>query len=185
MLKSVDTLKSMDPNDKIVTVPDVFERYEGRTDMHDVCLADFAAMFTECKDSKGEKKIFQRSLPRVIRYVRYSHKKDPSNFFREQCLLFFPWRDEQFDIENQNCQKLYEENIIIVRQNQSKYVTITDDEIDELFKNLGDDDDEHNDNDESVEYKGEHLQEQSEDVDILAQSGIAKPKSQNITNRFF
>lgn len=94
------------------------------------------------------------------------------------CLLFLPWRSEIVDIENQNWQKLYEENMTIIRQNQAVYVTITDEEIDELFKCIKVDDDGDNE-------LREHLQEQSEDVDILAQSGIAKPKAQNITNRFF
>ena len=34
-------------------------------------------------------------MPRIIRYVKYNKKKDPENYFREQLMLFVPWRNEQ------------------------------------------------------------------------------------------
>ena len=39
-----------------------------------------------------------RNVPRVIHYVRYSLKKDPENHYREQLMLFMPWRNEQIDL---------------------------------------------------------------------------------------
>ena len=39
-----------------------------------------------------------RKVPRIIRYVRYNKKKDPENYFREQLMLFVPWRNEQKDL---------------------------------------------------------------------------------------
>ena len=35
---------------------------------------------------------------KVIRYVRYNQTKDPENYYREQLMLFMPWRNEQKDL---------------------------------------------------------------------------------------
>ena len=42
--------------------------------------------------------IKQRQKQRVLRYVRYSEKTDPENYYREKLLLFLPWRNEQKDL---------------------------------------------------------------------------------------
>ncbi|XP_031637004.1 uncharacterized protein LOC116349612 [Contarinia nasturtii] len=182
MLKSKKQLKAMNADDSNCTVPDAFDRYERRQGNDDVCLADFVAAYKEVTQNDGSIKMVLRQQPKVIRYVRYSHKQDPTNFFREQCLLFLPWRSEQTDIEGQNYQQFYEQNRNIIRENQKRYVTISDEEIDELFKNVvpGDDD-----FDEDDEYNMEYINEQDEPVDILAQGGLVKPKSKETSNRYF
>ena len=43
-------------------------------------------------------RITLRSRPKVLRYVRYSEKVDPNNFYREQLMLFHPWRNEHQDL---------------------------------------------------------------------------------------
>ena len=43
-------------------------------------------------------KITLRSRPKVLRYVRYSEKVEPNNFYREQLMLFHPWRNENSDL---------------------------------------------------------------------------------------
>ena len=40
----------------------------------------------------------KRKVPRIIRYVRYNRKKDLENYYREQLMLFIPWRNEQKDL---------------------------------------------------------------------------------------
>ena len=40
----------------------------------------------------------KRKLPRIIRYVKYNIKRDRENNFREQLILFVPWRNEQNDL---------------------------------------------------------------------------------------
>lgn len=119
------------------------------------------------------------------RYVRYSYQRDPTNFFREQCLLFLPWRNEQIDIENKNYKDLYEENRDLIADNRRPFVTIPEDQIDELFKNLeAGIDDELDELDEEDKLLVEYANEQSESVDILEQGGIAKPKSKDTSNRY-
>ena len=45
--------------------------------------------------AKNGTKYKYRKVPRVIRYVRYNQTKDPENYYREQLMLFMPWRNEQ------------------------------------------------------------------------------------------
>ena len=48
--------------------------------------------------TKNGTKYKKRKVPRIIRYVKYNKKNDPENYFREQLMLFVPWRNEQKDI---------------------------------------------------------------------------------------
>ena len=45
--------------------------------------------------AKNGTKYKYQKVPKVIRYVRYNQTKDPENYFREQLMLFMPWRNEQ------------------------------------------------------------------------------------------
>ena len=42
----------------------------------------------------------KRKRSKVIRYVRYNKKTDPENYYREQLMLFHPWRNETVDLLN-------------------------------------------------------------------------------------
>ena len=48
--------------------------------------------------TKNGTKYKKRKVPRIIRYVKYNKKKDPENYFREQLMLFVPWRNEHKDL---------------------------------------------------------------------------------------
>ena len=48
--------------------------------------------------AKNGTKYKKRKVPRIIRYIKYNKKKDPENYFREQLMLFTPWRNEQKDL---------------------------------------------------------------------------------------
>lgn len=187
MLKSVKDLEKMKADDQNFVVPDFFEKCEKRQEMDTVCLADFVAVYNEKgKQTDGSIKMAKREKSKVIRYVRYSYKVDPANFFREQCLLFLPWRNEQTDIENQNCQQLYEENFEVIRENQKRYVHISDEDIEDMFKNLDTNDDELSSLSTEDLLLIKELQEQNESIDILEQGGVAKPKKKEIVlNRYF
>lgn len=172
----------MKDDDQNIYEPDAFEKYEQRKHMNDICLADFVANFNKKVKRDGEIEMHKREHRKVIRYVRYSHKQDPTNFFREQCFLFLPWRNEETDINNRNYQKLYERNRTIIQENRKPYVTIPDDEIDELFKMVkqNDDDGDLNIPDDlneadRVEMIQRSQDEQDENVDIMIQAGVDKP----------
>ncbi|XP_065931772.1 uncharacterized protein [Magallana gigas] len=40
----------------------------------------------------------QRNIQKVIRYVRFNKNQDPENYYREQLMLFLPWRKEIDDL---------------------------------------------------------------------------------------
>ena len=48
----------------------------------------------------GDFRIMLRTKPKIIRYVKYNQKVDPENYFREQLMLFYPWRKEETDLLN-------------------------------------------------------------------------------------
>ena len=49
-------------------------------------------------EAKNGTQYKKRKVQRIIRYVRYNRKRDPENYFREQLMLFVPWRNEQKDL---------------------------------------------------------------------------------------
>lgn len=40
-----------------------------------------------------------RETRKIIRYVHYNKEQDPENFYREQLMLFYPWRNEEKDLK--------------------------------------------------------------------------------------
>jgi hypothetical protein len=54
--------------------------------------------FLRLKDKSGY--IRKRKVQRIIRFRRYGEKEDPENYFREQIMLYHPWRDEDQEILN-------------------------------------------------------------------------------------
>lgn len=41
----------------------------------------------------------KRKTQKIIRYVRFNKDQDPENFYREQLMLFYPWRFETKDLQ--------------------------------------------------------------------------------------
>ena len=50
--------------------------------------------------TKGNVRIVLRQKTKVLRYVHYSEKVDSENYYREQLMLFHPWRNEEQDLLN-------------------------------------------------------------------------------------
>ena len=50
--------------------------------------------------TKGNVRIVLRKNTKVLRYVHYSEKVDSENYYREQLMLFHPWRNEEQDLLN-------------------------------------------------------------------------------------
>ena len=48
--------------------------------------------------TKDNLRIVLRQKPKIIRYVHYSEKVDSNNYYREQLMLFHPWRNEDKDL---------------------------------------------------------------------------------------
>ena len=50
--------------------------------------------------TKGNVRIVLRKNTKVLRYVHYSKKVDSENYYREQLMLFHPWRNKEQDLLN-------------------------------------------------------------------------------------
>ena len=77
---------------------------------------------------KGGIKLIKRQKPKVIRSVRFNKSKDPDNYFREQLMLYVPWRNEATDIieHYQSYQERYEKLDHLLSVNRMKYEYHTD-----------------------------------------------------------
>jgi hypothetical protein len=62
--------------------------------------------FMRLKDKSGY--IRKRKNQRIIRFRRYGEKEDPENYFREQIMLYHPWRNEDIEISNiDHCERFH------------------------------------------------------------------------------
>ena len=79
--------------------------------MENICLADFTALYKATKgdtyevssneddneyDIRNTGNIRKKTL--ILRFRRYKFNHDPLNYYREQILLFLPWRNELNEI---------------------------------------------------------------------------------------
>lgn len=52
----------------------------------------------------------KRKNRKINSYVRFKLANNPSDFYREQVMLFLHWRNEYDDLINVNCQEVYQSN---------------------------------------------------------------------------
>ena len=67
----------------------------------------------------GDFKIVLRTKPKILRYVKYNEKVDSENYYREQLMLFYPWRNEEKDLMN-GCNTYKDHFLTIEKQVLSK-----------------------------------------------------------------
>ena len=76
----------------------------------------------------GNMKLVRRKKSKIIRTVRFNKNKDSENYFREQLMLYVPWRNEEKDLIG-NCSS-YQESFFncqhVVRNIKQKYEMHTD-----------------------------------------------------------
>jgi hypothetical protein len=46
----------------------------------------------------GSGYLHKRLTRKIIRFRHYGRREDPSNYYREQLMLFLPWRDEDQEL---------------------------------------------------------------------------------------
>ena len=190
MLKRKEHLKQLPPDSEDVYMESIIQKYCRRLEsLENVCLAEFAACHYRASknynlndDDDGEGPAETALKTKVIRYRRYKLAQDAINYYREQVLLFLPFRDEIREIENKNCQELYVKNQEIIESNRKKFSVKSDDDLEEILEavnyNNWVEDEENDDGD-------IHNQEVADyNVDIFEQSGVDADKKQTNLNRF-
>ncbi|XP_078352070.1 uncharacterized protein LOC144636749 [Oculina patagonica] len=107
---------------------------------------------------KGGMKLVKRKKPKIIRSVRYDKDKDPENHFREQLMLYTPWRKESNDLikDCETYQERFEQIKDEVLYNRCQYEYHS--EI--LDKAMNDMNNAEYDNFESVAPNAEHMNKQ-------------------------
>ncbi|KAG5679958.1 hypothetical protein PVAND_009493 [Polypedilum vanderplanki] len=90
----------------------------------------------ELKNNSGYLTVRRR--PKIIRYARFNRHEDEANYFREMVLLFLPWRNEDEEVESQDCAKKFKENEAIIKRNYDKYNAISLD-IDAILQEIQND----------------------------------------------
>lgn len=97
----------------------IIQRYEAREGMDEVCLADFAALYTEERRAKNTYKI--RRFPRILRWCGYN-MSELVEYKREMVLLFLPFRNEVCDVLDRNkFLMLYEDNEAAILAKHKEY----------------------------------------------------------------
>lgn len=62
-----------------------------------------------------------RRKSKGIRYRRYCIHLDRMNYFRVLIMLYLPWRNEEVDVENVNCEQIFNENKDVIDINFKLY----------------------------------------------------------------
>jgi len=150
-MKSCQELKNLDPESTDVAASGLLDHYAHRPkELEDLTLADFASKYTfSTKRPKGktakdqeyaetledeveeEQTVFElddqsgfvrkRTFPRIIRYRRYGELENPTEFYRECVMLYYPWRDEERDILTEDIFGLYKLNEESIQRIRRQY----------------------------------------------------------------
>ncbi|XP_055600404.1 uncharacterized protein LOC129749455 [Uranotaenia lowii] len=197
-LKSEKQLRSMCKDSTDIAGKDIITYYAERVDLQNICLAEYAAFYFKTKGkrrpdknrseiSDEEEDIEEtevdrenpnhkrRKIARILRYNRYKIEQDPDNYYREQLLLFYPWRNEINEIETVNWLEVYNNNLGVITRNRSKFQILSDDVIDKAIEAAIDNRAEL-ENEEISEFEQNQLSKDHE-IDILIQGGIDRPKT--------
>ena len=98
---------------------------ETQNNLHDVSVEDEIDEKRNVQDQEnisklrysitfGNHKVVLRTKPKILRYVNYNQKVDSENYYREQIMLFFPWRNEEKDLLKNY--KTYQDHFKTIRE---------------------------------------------------------------------
>ena len=107
---------------------------------------------------KGGMKLVKKKTAKIIRTVRFNKEKEPESYYREQLMLYTPWRNEQKDLikDCQTYQERYQQVELIVNSNKEQY----DRHSDILEKAIEDLNENDNTSDDPVSPNTQHINEQ-------------------------
>ena len=71
---------------------------------------------------------------KMLQFRNYSRLEDLLNFYRENLMLFVPWRNEDIDILKVNLPKKFEENLLQINQKRGEYIKIDRENLDHCLE---------------------------------------------------
>uniref|UniRef100_A0A8D9E244 ATP-dependent DNA helicase n=1 Tax=Cacopsylla melanoneura TaxID=428564 RepID=A0A8D9E244_9HEMI len=159
MLKSKSALESMHVDSEDVFVPNIFEKYSKRpASLENICLADYAAKYerssttaNEVNEDNNDSNLKARKKDKILKYRRYKLVQNPTDYYREQLLMFSPWRDELSEIDQVQHEQQYTLKKSIIQENRKHYCVVGDEVIDEALENAFNEDLEIEEVDEFIE----------------------------------
>jgi hypothetical protein len=105
LIKSQKELEELPENSEDIAASSLIDKYIDRPDeLESLCLAEFGAYYDYQKKKPPSQAIPLKTLPgfisrrnkaRIIRFRNYGEKVDQQNYFREQLMLYTPWRNEE------------------------------------------------------------------------------------------
>lgn len=191
ILKTNEDLRRLNEDSTEVYMEDVFEKYCVRPEtLEEVCLAQFASEYVPIRretdldednlDIDQSKEYRRKKKFSMIRYRRYKLQQDRVNYFREQVLLFMPWRNASQQIESVNCEEVYNENVESIEVNRRLFSAIGDEVLEEALENV------HQEvlevKDEAEEFAKEK-NSPSQRIDVIQQGGRETPTNKT-ENRY-
>ena len=146
VLKDSATLGELDDDDTNVFQKSLIDRYEHRPqELHSMCLAEFAVTNYQRNDEDSENdvlplsntdsassqitltggfgKMNRRKREAIIRFTHYNKDAEPSNWYRDKLMLYYPWYNEVQDLLGgyTTYEEHYQHVRSIVLNNESKY----------------------------------------------------------------
>ena len=129
----------------------------------------------------------KRNKSRIIRYAHFNIKQTPEDYYREQCMLFLSWENEETDILLKDKQKLYFDNIKSINEIKEKYVKFENENIIEEIElqkqniNYESSDDEEQEN---IESDYAILETEAPEIDIYQTMGTETHKKSSLAENF-
>ena len=110
---------------------------------------------------KGSFKLVKRIVPKVIRSVRYNKGKNSENHYREQLMLYMPWRNEDEDLIYgcQTFEEKYEQVKHVIFKNRCQY-EFHSDMLDKALEDLECRDNESDEYGSGIAPNAQHIDEQ-------------------------
>ncbi|KAF0747465.1 ATP-dependent DNA helicase, partial [Aphis craccivora] len=141
MLKPIAIRGEMDPQSDDIFYDGLIEHYSCRPNsLEDITLAEFGANYEVRAETnysidstligKPNKCIHKRKIRKIIRYLRFNVDKNEQDFYRENVMLFLPWRDETVDLLNINCKQVYETNIDRIKNLYQQFNKVKETQLD-------------------------------------------------------
>lgn len=76
----------------------------------------------------------KRTKSKVIRYPRFRVDKEPADYYREQLMLFLPWRDEQRDLIDILHHDVYQNNLREIKANKEPFSPLDNEQVMEMVQ---------------------------------------------------
>lgn len=114
----------------------------------------------------------ERNKKRIIRYRNFKILADPQEYYREQILLFFPWRNELEEIETVDCKEKFMQHQEIIKENAKPYCSMPDQVLEEAV-NTVQNEVKHVEEEEVEEFVNDELPKHYK-VNVMDQGGLTK-----------